>query len=174
MDQQDKDKILSVMSDIPEEVEPIDMVYNYMFEESDRDEVINFYLHDGDSVTRSVLDEGFLHSWKKVAIRLYGIDTPEVNKTDQKAAGKAVRDLLRAMSEDAGLVWLKSFKLSNHKYGSPMGCIYFDRLNVNLFLLNQGLAKFYKGGKKEPWTEQELLKIEGKAKHMLSEIRAGA
>lgn len=118
---------------------------------------------DGDTVIAEA-DLGF-DLWKKVNIRLYGINTPETRTRDvnEKAAGlKAKERLIQLLEENNNKFVLQSMGLD--KYGRSLGVLwtgYHDvetypgisaerpvHLSLNELLVIEGLAVEYFGGKR--------------------------
>lgn len=121
--------------------------------------------HDGDTVT-VVIDVGYNMSFK-TDIRMYGINTPElqgVSVAKGKEAQRFLETLLTA-SKDSKLLRMKSFKDQNDKYGGrvlgelwlpvtfrqegiPASAIFDAKgtyTNLNQLLVSVGLARPYFG-----------------------------
>ena len=113
---------------------------------------------DGDSIV-ALVDLGF-DIWKKVNIRMYGMNTPESRTRDleEKARGLAAKNRLAEILE---LENEGEFILVSHgvgKYGRCLGEIYVENtyndnpnlpeISVNRILINEGHAKEYYGGKR--------------------------
>ena len=97
---------------------------------------------DGDTVI-AMVDLGF-YTWKKVTIRLYGIDTPETRTKDleEKARGFAAKTRLTELLRYA------DFELESvgvDKYGRCLGVLRIGELNINKTLLSEGHAREYYG-----------------------------
>lgn len=91
---------------------------------------------DADTVDL-LIDLGF-SVYKKLRCRLAGLNSPELNT----AEGKAARDFLVAnlpINEDV-IVISKEYD----KYGRSLGVIYYKELNINKLLLDSGHAVVYK------------------------------
>lgn len=86
---------------------------------------------DGDTIT--ILDA----SQEQHKIRLHGIDTPERDQPYGKAAKKALESLIAG--EGVG-VDVKD----TDQYGRTVGVVYKDNLNVNLQMVKNGYAWWYK------------------------------
>lgn len=118
---------------------------------------------DGDTVIAEA-DLGF-DLWKKVNIRLHGINTPETRTRDvnEKAAGlKAKERLIQLLEENNNEFVLQSMGLD--KYGRSLGVLwtgYHDvetypgisaerpvQVSLNELLVMEGLAVEYFGGKR--------------------------
>jgi len=97
---------------------------------------------DGDTI-EAMVDLGFF-TWKKVTIRLYGIDTPETRTKDllEKEKGKAAKERLSQLLRD-GEFELESLGIG--KYGRCLGIVRIGELNINKTLLNEGHARAYYG-----------------------------
>ena len=86
---------------------------------------------DGDTITS--LDA----SQQQHKIRLHGIDTPEYQQPYGKAAAKALASLIAG--EGVGI----DVK-DTDQYGRTVGVVYKDNLNVNLQMVKNGYAWWYK------------------------------
>ncbi len=122
----------------------------------------NFYVYnarlvrviDGDSVIADV-DLGF-DTWKRTNIRLYGIDAYESRTRDllEKELGIKARELLIDLFlKSNGNFVLKSMGLD--KYGRSLGIVLIPNeeaegmsIDANQYLVNEGLAVPYFGGKR--------------------------
>lgn len=120
----------------------------------------NFYTYnaklvrviDGDTVI-AMVDLGF-NTWKQANIRFYGIDAYESRTRDleEKEKGLKAKQLVIDMLEKTnGEFVLKSKGLD--KYGRSLGIIFVpfeeaenDSLDLNQYLINEGLAVPYFGG----------------------------
>jgi len=105
---------------------------------------------DGDTVD-ALVDLGF-DTWKKVRIRLHGIDAWESRTRDleEKARGLAAKDRLAEVLE---LENEGKFILVSHgvgKYGRCLGEIFLTENSdsVNNLLISEGHATEYYGGKR--------------------------
>ena len=113
-------------------------------------EVVSVY--DGDTVT-CIVDLGF-KTFKRVKVRLIGIDTPEIRTKDldEKARGLATRDWLRGKILNKKIILHTSEK---GKFGRWLGTIWdlendtqdFEN-SYNKQMINEGMAKEYWGGKR--------------------------
>jgi len=101
---------------------------------------------DGDTVD-ALVDLGF-DTWKKVRIRMMGVDAPESRTRDleEKKLGLAAKDRLIEMLGDG------EFTLQSHgvgKYGRCLGEIFMESdVSLNRQLINEGHATEYFGGKR--------------------------
>ena len=105
---------------------------------------------DGDTVD-ALVDLGF-DTWKKVRIRMYGMNAPESRTRDleEKARGLAAKDRLAEILE---LENEGEFILVSHgvgKYGRCLGEIFINPGDdsVNNLLISEGHATEYYGGKR--------------------------
>ena len=100
---------------------------------------------DGDTVD-ALVDLGF-DTWKKVRIRMMGMNAPESRTRDleEKARGLAAKDrLIELLCEG-------SFTLQSHgvgKYGRCLGTILVDDIDINKILIQEGHATEHFGGKR--------------------------
>ena len=100
---------------------------------------------DGDTVD-ALVDLGF-DTWKKVRIRMMGLNAPESRTKDleEKKKGLAAKDRLKELLSS------KTFILQSHgvgKYGRGLGELFVDDVNVNKQLIKEGHAVEYHGGKR--------------------------
>ena len=97
-------------------------------------------VYDGDTITVDI-DCGFGIWLRDQKIRLYGIDTPEM-RGPEKEKGKQVRDWLRAriLNEEITLITKKD---SKGKYGRWLGVVFHRSRNINLALIDNGMAEVY-------------------------------
>lgn len=122
-----------------------------------RARVIDVY--DGDTITVVFLIGSEPVQMK---IRINGIDCPEIRSGKgklkaEKIAAKVCRDYLNGLAGDR-IVTLNIHKWD--KYGGRMvGDIYVNGENVSHYMIQNGYALSYDGGKKHKWTEQELMTI---------------
>ena len=100
---------------------------------------------DGDTVD-ALVDLGF-NTWKKVRIRMHGMNAPESRTRDleEKARGIASKIRLEELLE-SGQFTLQSMGVG--KFGRCLGIIYVDKINVNKTLITEGHAVEYHGGKR--------------------------
>jgi len=100
---------------------------------------------DGDTVD-ALVDLGF-DTWKKVRIRMMGMNAPESRTRDleEKKKGLAAKDRLIELLSDG------TFILQSHgvgKYGRCLGTLWVEDIDVNKTLINEGHAVEYYGGKR--------------------------
>ena len=97
---------------------------------------------DGDTIEANV-DLGF-YTWKRVTIRLHGIDTPETRTKDleEKKKGIAAKERLQDLLSDNKFLLVSQ---GLDKYGRCLGDVIISTgENANLILLYEGHAKEYK------------------------------
>lgn len=128
--------------------------------------VTGYRVIDGDSVeARMDLGGGLV---RVVTIRIMGIDTPETNLADQRAAARAVTAVVqRWVSAQPSLVaeYHEDDKYAGRIDGdlvSPAG-----GQSLSEYLLAHGLGRAYDGGTREPWTAEELAGIMTRAQAIL-------
>lgn len=104
---------------------------------------------DGDTVD-ALVDLGF-DTWKKVRIRLHGLDAWEsrTRNLEEKKKGLAAKQYLIDQLESNN----NNFILVSHgvgKYGRCLGEIFLkqDGWSINEMLITEGHAKVYDGGKR--------------------------
>jgi micrococcal nuclease len=122
-------------------------------------------IYDGDTITVVFEYKGDFHKFR---VRLANIDTCEMKSSNVQLKEKARRakevltNLVRNgdhseanLNERVFLVYLKCYKFD--KYGRLLCDVYCENREINFseFLLNEGLAYVYDGGKKR--TEEEQL-----------------
>ena len=100
---------------------------------------------DGDTVD-ALVDLGF-DTWKKVRIRMQGMNAPESRTRDleEKARGLAAKISLEELLKDGRFI-LQSMGVG--KYGRCLGILFVDDTNVNKTLIQEGHATEYYGGKR--------------------------
>ena len=100
---------------------------------------------DGDTVD-ALVDLG-VDTWKKVRIRMMGMNAPESRTRDleEKARGIAAKVRLEELLENGTCV-LQSMGVG--KYGRCLGIIFVDEVNINKTLISEGHATEYYGGKR--------------------------
>jgi micrococcal nuclease len=101
---------------------------------------------DGDTVD-ALVDLGF-NTWKKVRIRMHGMNAPEsrTRNLEEKKLGLAAKARLIEILGDG------DFTLQSHgvgKYGRCLGEIFRESdVSINRQLINEGHATEYFGGKR--------------------------
>jgi micrococcal nuclease len=109
-------------------------------------EVIKVY--DGDTITVAAQLPYPESPYYRFSIRLLGIDTPEINGCSEEERAEAHR--AKKALED--LILHKTVRLENRrqeKYGRLLADVYLGDIHINRWLLENGHAKPYDGGKKE-------------------------
>ena len=111
-------------------------------------EVINVY--DGDSF-RVNIDEFPPIIGENIAIRILGIDTPEIKGNCQQERQLAIkaRDFTRKYLNSGSVISLTDLK--RDKYFRILANVYIDGKNLGDALLMQNLAVVYLGKKKFNW-----------------------
>jgi len=94
-------------------------------------------VYDGDTVTVDI-DLGFDVNMKKLKIRMYGINAPEV-KGVTKPQGIVARDALRGRILDKDII-LHTIKDEQEKYGRWLGIIEIEGEDINDWLVKNGYA----------------------------------
>ena len=102
---------------------------------------------DGDTID-AMVDLGF-STFKKVRIRMHGINAPESRTRDleEKKRGLAAKARLTELLKNAN----NKFILVSHgvgKFGRCLGDIRINDASVNLQLINEGHGTEYFGGKR--------------------------
>jgi|TARA_B100001778_G_C18297207_1_gene498116 micrococcal nuclease len=100
---------------------------------------------DGDTVD-ALVDLGF-NTWKKVRIRMVGMNAPESRTRDleEKARGIAAKIRLQELLEEGTFI-LESQGVG--KYGRCLGILFVNDININKTLIQEGHATEYYGGKR--------------------------
>ena len=111
------------------------------------------YIFDGDTFSASVKLDTDVNI--TVRVRLINIDTPEMNgkcEREKRMAARA-RDVLSALIPRGTVVELDNIK--DDKYLGRINANVFlpDGRDVGLILIDSGLGRPYKGGKRQPWCE---------------------
>jgi micrococcal nuclease len=100
---------------------------------------------DGDTVD-ALVDLGF-DTWKKVRIRMMGINAPESRTRDleEKKKGLEAKDRLIELLKSEEII-LQSHGVG--KYGRCLGELFVKDVNINQKLIEEGHAVEYHGGKR--------------------------
>lgn len=103
-----------------------------------------YYVYDGDTCTARI-DLGFEFEFKKLKLRLYGIDTPEL-RGDTIDAARAARDFLKELVLDKEVV-VETVRDTKGKYGRYLATIWVEGadgtfINVNDLLVSSGHAVY--------------------------------
>ena len=102
---------------------------------------------DGDTIDATI-DLGF-DTWKKIRIRLVGINAAESRTRDleEKARGLAAKQFVKdILAKHKNEFILHSQGVG--KYGRCLGNIFLGDQNVNDLMINEGHAVAYHGGKR--------------------------
>ena len=111
------------------------------------------YIFDGDTFSAKVaLDKDVNVT---VRVRLINVDTPEMNGNClyEKQMANRARDVLAALLPRGTVVELDNIK--DDKYLGRIDANVFlpDGRDVGLILIDSGLGRPYKGGKRQPWCQ---------------------
>jgi micrococcal nuclease len=98
-------------------------------------------IYDGDTI-RVSLDLGFDTWIHNQALRLSGIDAPEISGVERHQ-GLVSRDWLREKLPIGTAVVVKTYKDKKEKYGRYLADIYIDNTNINVEMISLGLAEKY-------------------------------
>lgn len=96
-------------------------------------------VYDGDTIT-VFIQLGFDISFK-TKLRLYGIDTPEI-RGEERPDGLVSRDWLREKILNKEVI-IQTYKDRTGKYGRYLATIFLEEVNINLQLIEEGLAEEY-------------------------------
>ena len=113
-------------------------------------------VYDGDTF-KCDIDLGFSIILKKQAVRLSGINCPELRTKDkrEKALGYEAKEKIIEILDEAFEVTLQS--LGKGKFGRVISICYADGYNVNDMMVESGLARPYDGGKRSSWFSTNVL-----------------
>lgn len=109
---------------------------------------------DGDTIRCHIIRLGFGVALEDRNIRLDGVDTPEVlrpNCEAEKVKGLAAKASVAKLLKGCSDVWTTENGLD--KYGRILGDIRCNGVSLSAYLMSQGLAKPYSGGKRSSWCE---------------------
>lgn len=97
---------------------------------------------DGDTVDVDI-DLGFDIILRNQRIRLWGIDAPEsrTRDLDEKQRGMAAKAFCVITVPEGSKIQLKSYK--EGKYGRILGEIFYNEININTLLIEEGHAVRY-------------------------------
>lgn len=118
-------------------------------------------IYDGDTITIVFIYKGILIKYR---LRMEGYDSPELKpqlNCDNRDLIVKCGNLSKKKLEDLILnkiVYIK-FSTKNDKYGRLLGIVYFNGININQVMINEGYGKNYSGGKKETFSYTELSDI---------------
>jgi endonuclease YncB( thermonuclease family) len=123
--------------------------------------VVKYDVYDGDTV-KLILDLGFNlpygHESKRTskwpAVRITGIDTPELRKRRQKEAGYAVKKVVQRVLAQHDRLIVQSISLDKYA-GRFIGDILMgaEEISLSEWLIEKGVARRYDGGTKRPWSD---------------------
>ena len=104
-------------------------------------------VYDGDTITIAAKLPYPQSPVYRIAVRLNGIDTPEIKGQTQKEKdlAKKIRDTLQTKLMNK-IVQLKN--TSSEKYGRLLADVYLDDVCINTWMIEQGFAVAYSGGTK--------------------------
>ena len=94
------------------------------------------------------MDLGF-STWKKIRVRLAGINAPESRTRDLEEKAKGLESkkwLIDTIQENNNRVVVKSVGVG--KYGRCLGIIHLPTMNINDKMVELGYAVPYDGGKR--------------------------
>ena len=86
---------------------------------------------------------------QNMPIRVYGIDTPEIRGTRTKELANRAKSVARSMLKKAKVIELRNMRRG--KYFRIIADVWVDGKNLGQYLIDQGLAKPYFGGKRAKW-----------------------
>lgn len=98
-------------------------------------------IYDGDTI-RADIDLGFDIWQMNVSLRLFGIDAPEVRGVE-RADGLKTKDWLVKRIPPGTEIVIETIKDQREKYGRYLAIIYFDNININEQMVNEGYADPY-------------------------------
>lgn len=122
--------------------------------------VQSFCIIDGDTISVS-LDLGWDISIDQ-SCRLLGVDAPEKSTP----AGKAVKQVVANKLAEYKEILCESIERDKYQ-GRFVGRIWLGDSSLNQWLLDKQLVKSYDGGKKQPWTSEELDEILARCQQLL-------
>ena len=105
---------------------------------------------DGDTIDID-LDLGFSVWVLKQRVRLLGINTPESRTRNlaEKKLGLLAKERLIELLPNTFVI--QTYKDEKGKYGRILGTPYVNDVDICKQLMEEGHAREYYGGKKEPW-----------------------
>ncbi len=112
------------------------------------DRLIGQVIHVGDGDSITLLDQ----QQQRHRIRLGEIDAPEIGQAFGQAAKRALHQLVHQQQVEVAL-------LDTDQYGRIVGTVYLDDLDVNAYMLSQGMAWVYRQHLRRP----ELIALEQEA-----------
>jgi micrococcal nuclease len=104
--------------------------------------------YDADTL-RADIDLGFGIDVRNVALRLYGIDAPELGSP----LGKPARDYLRNLLPVGTEIVIQTIKDEDDKYGRLLAIVWVGNRveSINDQLVDAGMARPYTGEGPKPW-----------------------
>jgi len=111
----------------------------------------NKYLADVTRVVDGDTFDCFVHlgfdTIQKFRVRLYGVDTPEINKKDEREKGLEVKEIVKNKIEGKQIYLYE--QNNKDKFGRALARVeLMDGTDLTEWLLQEGLGKEYYGGKK--------------------------
>ena len=101
-----------------------------------------------------VVDGDTIHAPFGVKYRLLGFDTPEIFHAQCDAElelGQAAKERLEEILASGEVRVIESGRID--KYRRTLAHVEVDGVDVGEILIGEGLARPYKGGKREPWCD---------------------
>ena len=111
---------------------------------------------DGDTLVVDI-NLGFGVTLNGAKIRMYGINTPESRTRNalEKIAGLAAKErLIEILESSQSIEVCVNEKKPRGKFGRVIAILFADGRNVNQALVDEGHAKPYFGGRREPWAPE--------------------
>ena len=108
---------------------------------------------DGDTIVFTV-DLGFDIYLKSQKMRFAGINTPEsrTRNKEEKVLGLAAKDrVIELLPAGSKFIF---HSLGVGKFGRTLGIPFFENKSICQILIDEGHARPYSGGKREPWLSQ--------------------
>jgi endonuclease YncB( thermonuclease family) len=109
-------------------------------------------VYDGDTL-RVAIDNYPAIIGDNMPVRIFGIDTPELNSKDnqERAAAYRARNYLRSLLKGAKVIELRNIR--REKYFRLLADVYADGQSVGELLLKKGYAVRYDGGTKQKFVK---------------------
>jgi len=98
-------------------------------------------VYDGDTVVADI-DLGMKIWLRNERLRLWGIDTPELHRGNNRHRARQARDFLRRQILDQRVI-IKTIKDRKGKYGRYLAIIYKDGVNINELMVSEVFARRY-------------------------------
>ena len=111
------------------------------------------YIFDGDTFSAQVALDADVNV--TVRVRLINVDTPEMNGKcpHEKQMANRARDVLSALIPRGTVVELDNIKDDKYLGRIDANVFLSDGRDVGLVLIDSGLGRPYKGGKRQPWCQ---------------------